>query len=218
MAGLVCLQGGGELTPACNEMDEALLERCSGPVAVLPLAATSGEAYGRTCAQGVSHFRRLGAEAYEVPNPRGGEADVTDVLQEAGLVVLPGGSPSQLLRELQRTGLDDVLRAHVAAGRAVMGASAGAMVLGSLLLLPDSGMRVEEGLGIAPGVVVVPHWDGRRKDWLKALSDAEGVLLGLPEESGVLLEDGRMTAVGARNVRVIREGTDLSVGASRPAP
>jgi hypothetical protein len=46
----------------------------------------------------------------------------------------------------------------------------------------------------------------------------EGLVLGLPEESGVIIEDGRMTAVGARDVRLIRERADLSVGNTLPAP
>lgn len=217
MTGLVCLQGGGEFSAACQGMDAELLGRAPGTVAVLALAAPPGPEHDRAATNGVNHFRRLGAEAFVVPDPRqpgARAADAAEALEGAGLVVLPGGSPSRLLRGLVETGLDEVLRAHLRAGRAVMGASAGAMVLGSWTVLPEEGPALAAGLGLADGIVVVPHWRGARDDWLAVIG--EGLVLGLPEESGVLVEEGRITAVGARDVRLIRESADLSVGNTLP--
>lgn len=219
MGGVICLQGGGEFSAACSVMDAELLERAPGPVAVLALAARSGAEYDRAAAHGVSHFRRLGADAFVVPDPRqpgAREEDAALALEGVALVVLPGGSPSRLLGALEASGLDEVLRAHVQAGGAVMGASAGAMVLGSWTVLPEEGPSLAPGLGLAGDVVVVPHWRGARDDWLAVIG--EGLVLGLPEESGVLIEDGRMTAVGVRDVRLVREGAALSVGHTLPAP
>ncbi|HUR13498.1 MAG TPA: Type 1 glutamine amidotransferase-like domain-containing protein [Mycobacteriales bacterium] len=219
MAGLVCLQGGGEFSAACHDMDAAILERAPGPVAVVALAARPGAEHDRAAAHGVSHFRRLGADAFVVPDPRAQGArdgDAARALEGVGLVVLPGGSPSRLLSALITTGLDDALRTHVAAGGAVMGASAGAMVLGTWTVLPEEGPSLAPGLGIAAGLVVVPHWRGAREEWLAVIG--EGLVLGLPEESGVIVEDGRMTAVGVRDVRLVRERADLSVGHTLQAP
>ena len=219
MGGVVCLQGGGEFSAACSTMDAQLLERAPGPVAVLALAARSGAEHDRAAAHGVSHFRRLGADAFVVPDPRVPgvrEGDAARALEGVGLVVLPGGSPSRLLSGLVTSGLDEVLRAHVQAGGGVMGASAGAMVLGTWTVLPEEGPSLAPGLGLADGIVVVPHWHGARADWLAVIG--EGLVLGLPEESGVLIEKGRMTAVGVRDVRLIRERADLSVGHTLPAP
>lgn len=218
MRGIVCLQGGREFSRGCRDMDAQLLARAPGPVAVIALASPQGEAYRRTNTQGVIHFRRLGAEAFAVPDPR--EADLGTRLDGVGLVVLPGGSPARLLQALDVTGLGEVLSAHVAAGGAVMGASAGAMVLGSWTLVPDDGFRVAPGLGLVPGVVVVPHWDGPRADWLKTL-DAEvdkALVLGIPEESGILSEEGRLTALGRRPTHAVREGSEVGVGHTIPLP
>ena len=219
MPGPVCLQGGGEFSAACSPMDAELLERAPGPVAVLALAARPGAEHDRAAAHGVSHFRRLGADAFVVPDPRlpgAREGDAALALEGVGLVVLPGGSPARLLDALTSTGLDDVLRDHVQSGGGVMGASAGAMVLGSWTVLPEEGPALAPGLGLAEGVVVVPHWHGARDEWLAVIG--EGLVLGLPEESGVIVEDGRMTAVGVRDVRLVRERADLSVGHTLPAP
>lgn len=212
MPGIVCLQGGGELTPACAEMDAALLERVRGPVAVVSLASPPGTAYARTNAQGVSHFRRLGAEALDVPDPR--VVPLGPILQGVGLVVLPGGSPARLAAALRETGLGEAVARHVAGGGAVMGASAGAMLLGSWAVLPDDGFRVVPGLGLAEGVAVVPHWDGPRPDWLEALGREapEAQVLGIPERSGVVLDAGRLTALGSSPTQLVREGREVGVG------
>lgn len=219
MPGIVCLQGGGEFSSACDEMDAELLALTSGAVAVIALAAPPGEAYRRAGAHGVSHFRRLGADAFEVPDPR--QVDLREgALEGVGLVVLPGGSPAGLLQGLERTGVDALLIEHAAGGGAVMGASAGAMVLGSWTVVPDDGFRLAPGLGLAPGVVVVPHWKGPRADWLKTLDDEvdNALVLGIPEESGILLENGQLRALGRRPTVIVREAVEVGVGHTIPLP
>ncbi len=74
-------------------------------------------------------------------------------------------------------------------------------------------MAVASGLGIISGMVVVPHWTGARDDWLRAVPEDVQVL-GLPEESGVLVEDGLLTAVGRAPTRLGTAGRDLAVGDS----
>ena len=68
--GAICLQGGRELTPSCDEMDRAVLERCSGSVVVLAGAARPGSDYAGASARTVAHYRRLGVTVEIVPDPR----------------------------------------------------------------------------------------------------------------------------------------------------
>jgi cyanophycinase-like exopeptidase len=193
-------------------MDEALLARVPGPVAVVPLASGPGTDYARTHEHGARWFRALGAEVLEVPDPRA--HDVRKVLARARVVVLPGGSPSRLRRDLSATAVDQALRALLEQGGAVVGCSAGAMLLGSWTVLPEEGFRFEPGTGLVPGVVVVPHWGGDRDDWLAVID--RGTVLGLPEQSGVLVADGEATAVGRHPTRLVRERVDLRVGSRIP--
>ena len=93
------------------------------------------------------------------------------------------------------------------------------MVLCSFTVLPDvraaSGPGVEPGLAVAPGVAVLPHWTaGGRGDWQRGLSEADpGLqLLGVPEESGVVLENGVLTAVGQTPTRLLSQDRDLAPG------
>lgn len=228
MTGLVCLQGGGEFSAACRPMDARVVRRVAGGSAdpvrtvVVALAAAPGRDHDTAAANGVRHYAHLGADAVAAPDARTDPGGAVAALTEAELVVLPGGSPSRLLTALQGTPVGELLLALAERGVAVSGSSAGAMVLGGWTVLPDlraddGGLAVVPALGLVPGVVVVPHWSGggSRGDWLRAVDAAVEpgtAVLGLPEESGVLVEGRRATVVGAAATSRIREGVDVQVG------
>ncbi|MCU1594161.1 MAG: hypothetical protein JWO12_1553 [Frankiales bacterium] len=204
----------------CRAMDKRVLELAGGLVVVTALAAEPGGRYRAATDNGVRHLRALGATVAGAPDVREDPAGALSALGAARLVVLPGGSPSRLLTALRTTPVGQLLIDLVAAGGTVMGASAGAMVLGSWTVLPDrpgpSGMAVVEGLGLVD-VLVIPHWSGgsSRADWLRAVRQGmPGAVpvLGLPEESGVLVEDGKVTAVGQAPTALVNEERDLPLG------
>lgn len=212
-------------------MDGEVLQRVTtdkgGPprVVVTALAGAPGRDAATAETSGVEHYRALGADAVAAPDARSDADGALAALAGADLVVLPGGSPSRLLRALQRTPVGAWLLDAVAAGTAVSGASAGAMVLCAWTVLPEGrqGPAVVPGLGIVPRALVLPHWSGAagRKSWLRAVDAAvpDGTqVLGLPEESGVLLEDGQLRAVGPHPTRFVRSGSDLAPGGREAAP
>lgn len=214
MTGTVCLQGGAEFGPDCREMDADLLRRAGGgTVVVTALAGEVGRDYRTATDNGVRHFRALGAEdVVGAPDAREDAAGAREALLRARLLVLPGGSPARLLEALRGTGVDDVVGDLLEDGGVVSGSSAGAMVLGGWTVLPDRGMRVVRGLGVVPDVLVVPHWSGGRSDWLGAVErevPADVEVLGIPEQSGVLVEDGVLTAVGSAPTARLRSGGEL---------
>ncbi len=218
----ICLQGGGEFSPGCRAMDADLVRRAAGRVVVSALAGTPGRDYDTATANGVRHFRAVGAgDVLGAPDARTDPDGAVAALDGARLIVLPGGSPARLLAALRDTPVGDLLGKALTDGALLMGSSAGAMVLGSWTALPDrrgaGQLAVEEALGLAGDVAVVPHWSGgsSRGDWLRALDAAlpsSTTLLGLPEESGVLVEDGVLTAVGSAPTRLIGAQVDLAPG------
>lgn len=216
------MQGGAEFGPLCRSMDADLLRRAGGPVVVTALAGTPGRDYRTASENGVRHFRALGArDVSAAPDAREDPAGALAALRRARLVVLPGGSPSRLLEALRATGVDRVLTALLADGGVVSGSSAGAMVLGGWTVLPDrrgaSGPVVEPGLGVLPRLLVVPHWSGGRADWLDAVAatvPADVVVLGIPEQSGVLVADGTLTATGDAATSELRTGRVRAPGTS----
>ncbi len=224
MTGPVCLQGGGEFSPGCRAMDAELVRRAGGRVVVSALAGTVGGDYRTATANGVRHFRAVGAaDVVAAPDAREDPDGALVALASAQLLVLPGGSPSRLLSALQDTGAGQVVAERLDAGAVVMGSSAGAMVLGEWTVLPDrrgaAGMQVVRGLGLVPGVLVVPHWSGgsSRGDWLRAVEAGvpeDVVVLGIPEESGVLVDGNGLTAVGQAATTLVREQRRLELASA----
>lgn len=216
MSGLVCLQGGGEFSPGCRDMDADLLARAEGPVVVSALAGAAGREHDTANGNGVRHFRALGADVEAAPDVRTDPEGAVAALRRARLLVLPGGSPSRLLDLLQTTGVGDVVRDLLADGGVVSGSSAGAMVLCGWTVRPDRGPDVVPGLGVVPGALVLPHWSGGREDWLAVVRRAvpSALLLGVPEESGVLVDGTRLTAVGRAGTSLIGQDRTVEVGTS----
>lgn len=195
----VCLQGGNELMPESREMDVALLAMAGpGPVVVVPLASTPGSDYARTGAHATEYFTDLGADVVVAPDARKDAAAAARAVDAAGYVVLTGGSPRTLRDALVETGLGEHIRTAAERGVLVMGSSAGAMVACHTTLLPQwrGNPQVGPGLGLIDGYVVVPHFDGRRTAWVRAGLTAAPAVLGIPENSGVLVEGARLTAMG----------------------
>jgi len=195
-------------------MDEALLALApAGPVVVLPLASAPGSDYTRTGHNAERYFCDLGAQVVVPADPRRDGSEAQAALAAAGMVVLTGGSPRRLRDALVATGLDDRVRERHRSGALVMGSSAGAMVACATTLLPQwrGNPQSGEGIGLVPGYVVVPHYDGKRGGWVRAGLSVAAAVLGIPECSGVLVEEKTgLRAIGAEDSSLITaDGTDV---------
>jgi hypothetical protein len=218
--GAICLQGGRELTRECDEMDRAVLERCSGTVVVLAGAARPGSDYAGASARTVAHYRRLGAAVEVIPDPREDHPAALAALGDGtGLVVVPGGSPGGLLDVLttRASGAPTIAERLVAlwsSGTAISGASAGAMVLCAHTATPDRSAGLADGLDLVPGVAI-PHWSpGSERRW--SLPDT--LLWGLPECGGVLIDGDSMIAVGQGVASIRRAGGWTAIDRRTPEP
>ncbi len=214
------LVGSGEFTPAMADIDREILATLSKHprVAILPTAA-AGENPEDWAYRGVEHFTNLGARsvALMVLNWSHAEdpANVTEV-ENADLVYFSGGKPARLLAALEGSPLwRGVLLARQRGGW-IVGASAGAMVLGDWTLVhaPGSGDGTPTiwtiGLGILQGMAVVPHYDL----WVEAddlAREIEGscTVFGIAEDSAVLLDEGHGRTLGARASCVRGAGRDM---------
>ena len=195
----VCLQGGNELLPPSREMDLALLDMAGpGPTVVVPLASKPGADYSRTGAHATSYFTDLGADVAVAPDARRDAVGAAAAVDAASYIVLTGGSPRVLRDALVGTGLGARIVAAAQRGVLVMGSSAGAMVACATTLLPQwrGNPQVGPGLGLVDGYVVVPHFDGHRTAWVRAGLSAAPAVLGIAENSGVLVDGDQLTSLG----------------------
>lgn len=188
----------------------------AGPIRVtLVPTAAARQRPDLAAAHGRRAFEAAGARAgvaveVEVAGVLDGRtaADPANVarLEAAHVIHLPGGDPDLLPAVLRGTpAWKAILRAH-AAGACVAGASAGAMVLAERLWTRDG---PAEGLGLVPGIAVLPHFDPARATAWRRVVDPDGRLtwLGLDERTLVVGHPGdTWTVAGTGRAHVIQPG------------
>jgi cyanophycinase-like exopeptidase len=240
MAGTLALHGGGEFLPgdegflrACLEAARpaALLRAAGTPtgagipprhdsvairVAIVP-AAAAGQRPDLAARHGVDAFARVAAASgipihpdvvMAVDAASAASAGLAARLAEADLIHLPGGDPGRLLEILAGSAAWSAILAALGRGVVLAGASAGAMVLADWTWTPGGWRR---GLGLVPGVVVVPHAERvAREGWAgtfggRVPADAEPIgRLGLDERTGVMRT---FAAAGPGAWRVVGPGS-----------
>lgn len=212
MTGAVALHGGGEFLPGDEPFLASLLElaarRVDGGrpnrgvrsirVAVVPVAAARGRPdlaarHGVTAFEGVAAAtgRAVEAETVAVVDAASAaDAGLAERLARADIVHLPGGDPDLVPTVLAGSAAWAAIELAWTGGAILAGASAGAMALAPWTWTPTGGMA---GLGVVPGLIVVPHADPSR--WADVLERFGGAapaalgVLGLAERTGVLAED-----------------------------
>ena len=211
MTGLLALVGGGEFTPGC-EFDTDLLEASGATeVALLP----TGFAYEgpqRSVEAASRWFEALGAGVREIPVYSRADALVAehvDAVRAARLVYMVGTSPMHLRSVLKDTPLFAALVEGWHDGAVLVGSGAGADVLCDPMV-DTRGGAFTVGLGVVPGVAVIPRADTWSPDKVRRtveLAPPSLHLVSLPERSGIVRDpDGTWRTVGDGLVTVHHGG------------
>lgn len=226
MSGPVVLHGGGEYEAGDEPCVSTVLgvasdlprqDRAAGPirVVVVPTAAARWSP-DRSAAHGVAAFDWVAARdglavdagsASIVDAAGAADSVLVDRLAAADVIAFPGGDPD-LIVSIMRGSLAwaAIERAH-AAGAVLTGASAGAMAVAPWTWTPGGGA---EGLGVVPGLIVVPHADAASWDAtverFGGMAPADLGALGLAERTATVTLDPtadpvRWRVVGAGEVR-----------------
>jgi len=197
--GTLVLVGGGEFGEGLRGLDASLLESLGADeVAVLPTAAAF-ERPERAVANAVAHFEALGAKVREVPvlgRPDAYDPAHVEAIRSARLTYLTGGSPLHLRSVLKETPLWTALLEAWRSGAAIVGSSAGAMVLGDPMVDPRGG-AFTLGLGLVENVAVVPHLGAAAEHRTLRLAPQGVHLVGLPEQTAVVKDDQGWRSAGA---------------------
>lgn len=235
--GALVLAGSGEFLPRMSAVDEVVLRHTPGHpprVAIVPTASgLEGAVPHDWIARGVAHFAALGCDAFGVPILGRDDADLPDhvaALAGADLIYLSGGNPRHLVASLEGTAAWAAIRAAWAGGATLAGSSAGAMALAELTVSPRSEAPAwVPALGLVPRIGVLPHYDrfgGARTAPLTAIAPPHLAILGIDEDTVVLVADGTAAVLGAATVTLLRDGTatvfrageELPGDVIRPAP
>jgi cyanophycinase len=132
--------------------------------------------------------------------------DFVKPLTEATGVWLAGGDQSRLAAVYHGTAVEKELMHLLARGGVIGGTSAGASIMGALMITGGNpAARVGEGFGLLPGVVVDQHFSQRNR-----LNRLLGVLaanphyigLGIDEQTAVVIRGHSLSVLGDQTVRL----------------
>lgn len=196
--GPLALVGSGEYLPVMTQVEGLLIEGRAPRYVQLPTAAApEGErSLRRWLDLGAAQAERLGVEQVPVLVRDRAEADAPELaalVAGAGLIYLSGGSPSFLARTLRGTLVWDAILEAWRAGSALAGCSAGAIALTSWVPVMRAPLaKPDPGLGVLPGLRVLPHFD-KMLGWVpdlltRALTRAPDgtAVLGIDEDTALV--------------------------------
>jgi len=218
MAGLVALVGSGEYLPVMTAVDALLLD---GRPRTFVQLATAAAPEGATSlakwhALGREQAARLGVEQVVVDVRDRADADrpeLADLVGDAGLVYLSGGSPTYLAQTLRGTAVWTAIHRVWQGGASLAGCSAGAMALTSWVpSIRTVAAGADPGLGLLPHLRVIPHFD-RMLGWAPDLltralvrSPDDLSVLGIDEDTALVGGPHEWTVHGRQAVWVLGHG------------
>jgi cyanophycinase len=232
VAGPLALVGSGEFLEEMEAIDRVLLAatmRADGPAVIVPTASAQEPGMPETWAErGIRHFMdRLGvrAEAALVLDRAGAGERLVPLVTGARFIYFSGGNPRYLTETLAGTPFWAATLAAWQGGAALAGCSAGAMMLGAAIqsIVGRSGDTVR-GLGIVPGVSVIPHFDRietYRPGAVAALREARTpdiTLLGIDERTALVHIGGSWRVKGAGGVTVMADDGEQTYAADSTPP
>jgi dipeptidase E len=182
-AGWLVLLGGGrweENETIHSQAISAIADE--SPIAFIPAAdpdPTTGEAF-------LSFYADLGApQGYIVPvHDQQSANDPANYrrLANASLIYIGGGSTQRLIEALEGTAVIEAIAAAFDGGAVIVGASAGAMLLGKWGVSTEHG-KIYPGWGWVSDALITPHYGEERTAQVRAALQRypEAISLGIPE-------------------------------------
>jgi cyanophycinase len=213
--GPLALVGGDELRPGNEPQDRVLVAASTahGGTAFVLTTAAARHRPDLAMRNAAAWFGALGLAVEELPvrsRDDARSAAIADRASSGSFFYLVGGDPGFLLETLVGTPTWDAIAAAWRAGAALGGSSAGAMVLASHVLLPGGrGRAATPGLGLVPGVAVIPHLDTFGASWQRAGLDGlpdDAVLVGIGERTAAVFEGESWRVLGDGAVTLL-DGT-----------
>jgi cyanophycinase len=219
--GPLALVGSGEYLPVMTEVEGMLLKDRAPRYVQLPTAAApEGErSLKHWLDLGAAQADRLGVEQVPVLVRDRDEADSPELaarIDGAGLIYLSGGSPTYLAQTLRGTRVWQAIVAAWQSGSALAGCSAGAMALtGWVPAMRALHREPDPGLGVLPGLRVLPHFD-KMLGWVPDLltrallhPPAGATVLGIDEDTALVDMSGTghtWQVYGRQQVWVLADG------------
>lgn len=225
VSGPLALVGSGEYLPSMLDIERDLIDGRPPRYVQIPTAAAAegADRLAYWVDLGRKQAERLGVEAVPLVVTDRAQADDPAIAAQvagAGLIYLSGGNPVLLADTLRDTALWRAIVAAWEQGAALAGCSAGAMVMADHV--PDLRHPTRDsrpGLGLLPGLRVIPHFD-RMLGWIPDLltrpflrTTAGVMLVGVDEETALVGGPDVFTVRGSQSAWILGEGRRQRVAA-----
>lgn len=164
-------------------------------------------------------FGRLGItpDIRYVTREEAENADFAKCAVHADVIFFSGGDQSRLAAILAETPLLATIMKRESQGAVVAGTSAGAAAMSVMMIaggrpkmaMKPGGLKIGEGLGFTPDIVFDTHVDyyGRvRRLFGAAANDSRKTVIGLDEDTAIVMRDGKAEVLGKGDVSVLRGG------------
>jgi len=147
---------------------------------------------------------------------------LTDLKEDIGLgnydaIYIGGGNTFKLLKIMKNAGFDKKLIDYYKSGGTVYGGSAGAIIWGkdinTALISKDAdvnnvGLKDTSGFDALNGIDVQCHYvDSQLKKHQEYIAKTGRNIIAIPEESALLLENGKITVLGTKPITLITKDT-----------
>lgn len=208
-AGQIALVGGDEFSTGCEKADVEILRQSSSvrpKVVIVPTAAAAQNPI-QAASNGMVYFSSLGSESSVAMILEKSDAcnmKLIAALDEADLVYLTGGDPVHLINTFRNSPMVDALSDVLDRGGSVVGSSAGAMALCSLVKYHNW----IDGLGLITGVSVIPHHEGHdpheiATELKQGIPDGT-IVLGIDSMTTCLNRSGSWKILGSGSVTIYK--------------
>lgn len=226
MSGIIALVGGEEFSPDFSEVHKHILSltKLSKPkIVFFPTAASSEglEVVNKWSNVAIDNLSMLGAQvdiAKVVDTESANSPEYSEMVENADVIYLGGGLPDVYFSILQKSKVwGSVVAAHKQ-GKMIIGASAGAMILGEQTLYAEfqgdyPPSRWGEGFNLLSEIGIAPHFNTFPKTWIAKIKknlSPNMRLLGIDEKTALIGQNNIWKVIGEASVSLFSNGQETT--------
>lgn len=224
MEGIIALVGGEEFSPDFSEVHKHILSFVQSPnpkIVFFPTAASSEglDVVNKWSNVAIDNLSMLGAKvniAKVIDTESANSFEFSEMIEYSDVIYLGGGLPDVYFSILQNSKVwNSVVTAHQQ-GKMIIGASAGAMILGEQTLYaefqgdyPPSSWG--KGFNLLSNIGVAPHFNTFPKAWINKIKknlSPKIRLLGIDEKTALIKQNNIWKVNGEATVTVFFNGQE----------
>lgn len=211
--GPLILVGGAEFTPGNEPQDELFAKAAAGRTAFAVPTAAARHRPDLAYIHAREWFSRFGLQLENLNvllKTDASSPNLAELAAGGSGFYLVGGDPGLTVDVLRGSRVWEAIATAWRGGAVLAGSSAGAMALCEWSLIHartkgDPNRRFKDALGLVPGTVVAPHFDGFGSSWVESVKQTarDVTVLGLDERTAAVHDGEVWRALGPGRVTVI---------------